>query len=59
MISTRITHKGAVWLVDAKPPSPFISRLLNVGHSERGNGQQAYLLALPDGAGSSYSWLTG
>jgi hypothetical protein len=53
---SHLSHKGAVWLVDAKPLSPFTSRLLNAGHSSRGNGQRPSPLAWPDVAGLFYSW---
>ena len=36
--SPPVSHKGALWLVDAKPPSPSTSRLRNAGRCGRGDG---------------------
>ena len=39
LLSPHVSHKDAVWLVDAKPPSPSPSRLRNTGRSSRGSGR--------------------
>ena len=57
--SPHVSHKGAVWLVDASPLSQSTSRLRNAGRCWRGSGQRPSQRGLPDAAGLSYSWPMG